>query len=392
MSDPILKAPFPWFGGKSRVAGTVWSRFGDVPNYVEPFYGSGAVLLGRPHPPGIETVNDADCYLSNFWRALQKDPAGVAKWADWPVNEADLHARHLWLVQRDKFRERMKTNPYHFDSKIAGWWVWGISQWIGGGWCSKPSWRGRYGAGAPRGIWRKRPIMKRSGAGVHRAREPWKARPNLTKRDREYGGRHRANGEPRRGRPDVKHSGVHASGRLQTLIEYFEDLATRLRKVRVCCGDWKRVLRPSPTFHIGLTAVFLDPPYSASADRDPDLYACEDDSVAHAVREWAIANGGNDKLRIALCGYEGEHDMPADWEYVAWKTSGGYAVRAEGRGKQNAHRERIWFSPHCLKDTQPDLFNTLPPAGTPGTLSESPLPVIADQDQDDAQAGGNSIS
>lgn len=50
-----LKAPFPWFGGKSRVASIVWERFGDVPNYVEPFFGSGAVLLGRPHPPRTVT-------------------------------------------------------------------------------------------------------------------------------------------------------------------------------------------------------------------------------------------------------------------------------------------------------------------------------------------------
>ena len=59
-----LKAPFPYFGGKSRVADIVWSRFGDVRNYVEPFFGSGAVLLARPpeHFEGdtqrIETAND----------------------------------------------------------------------------------------------------------------------------------------------------------------------------------------------------------------------------------------------------------------------------------------------------------------------------------------------
>jgi DNA adenine methylase len=41
-----LRAPFPWFGGKSRAAHLVWAAFGDVPNYVEPFFGSGAVLLG----------------------------------------------------------------------------------------------------------------------------------------------------------------------------------------------------------------------------------------------------------------------------------------------------------------------------------------------------------
>jgi DNA adenine methylase len=94
-----LKAPFPWFGGKSMVADVVWRAFGDVRNYVEPFFGSGAVLLGRPLPfEGIETVNDFDGLLANFWRAVKGDPEAVAKWADWPVNENDLHARHSWLV------------------------------------------------------------------------------------------------------------------------------------------------------------------------------------------------------------------------------------------------------------------------------------------------------
>jgi DNA adenine methylase len=32
-----LRAPFPWVGGKSRVAAAVWQRFGDVPRYFEPF-------------------------------------------------------------------------------------------------------------------------------------------------------------------------------------------------------------------------------------------------------------------------------------------------------------------------------------------------------------------
>jgi site-specific DNA-adenine methylase len=47
-----LKAPFPWFGGKSKVAPIVWERFGDVQNYVEPFFGSGAGGA-VPMQPGI---------------------------------------------------------------------------------------------------------------------------------------------------------------------------------------------------------------------------------------------------------------------------------------------------------------------------------------------------
>ena len=86
-----VKAPFPYFGGKSRIAGAVWERFGDVPNFVEPFFGSGAVLLSRPQPfAGSETVNDLDGMIANYWRATQADPDAVAQWADWPVNENDL--------------------------------------------------------------------------------------------------------------------------------------------------------------------------------------------------------------------------------------------------------------------------------------------------------------
>lgn len=48
--DCSFVAPFPWFGGKSQVASIVWDRFGDVLNYIEPFFGSGAVLLGRLWP------------------------------------------------------------------------------------------------------------------------------------------------------------------------------------------------------------------------------------------------------------------------------------------------------------------------------------------------------
>src|SRR5204862_469557 len=100
-----------------------------------PFFGSGAVLLSCPHPGHTETVNDADGLLANFWRALQHAPDEVAHYADWPVNEADLHARHRWLVDRRSMVEELMADPDWYDAQTAGWWVWGISQWIGTGWC-----------------------------------------------------------------------------------------------------------------------------------------------------------------------------------------------------------------------------------------------------------------
>jgi DNA adenine methylase len=322
-----LKAPFPWFGGKSRVAELVWDRFGDVPNYVEPFFGSGAVLLGRPHEAHTETVNDLDCMVANFWRALQNDPDAVAYYADSPVNEADQHARHLWLVSQEEFREKMKTDPFFFDPRIAGWWVWGQCVWIGSGWCSvQLPHLGNAGTGvhrklphlgdAGRGVNRQLPHLGNAGTGVHRK---------------------------------LPHLGDAGRG---NLYEYMNRLAARLRGVRVACGEWDRICGPSVTFKHGVTGVFLDPPYADTAERQENLYATDSTDVAHGVREWAIENGDNSELRIALCGYEGEHTMPSTWECVAWKSRGGYGSQGSGVGRENAERERIWFSPHCLGVTQ----------------------------------------
>jgi len=358
----MLKAPFPWFGGKSRVAHLVWERFGNVPNYVEPFAGSLAVLLARPHTPKTETVNDKDCYLSNFWRALQADPEAVAHWADWPVNEADLHARHRWLVNQVDFQERMKTDPDFFDAKVAGWWVWGLCQWIGSGWCERPDWEGRTNAGRRgRGILaRKIPHLKDDGRGIHRKR-PMCSGDNAGKGVN----RLELTTEKRPMLSGHGHGvGVH-SDRCENLIAYFNALADRLRNIRVCCGDWDRVLGPSVTTCHGVTGVFLDPPYdmrivsdehsgrdgAAPTDR---LYANHDNDVSKAVREWAVANADNPQFRIALCGYEGEHVMPRTWDCVPWKAHGGYGAR--NSEYENNARERIWFSPHCLGRRQPNLF------------------------------------
>lgn len=291
----IVDAPFSYFGGKRKVAPEVWARFGDVQNYVEPFFGSGAVLFGRPTAPGTETVNDVDGYVANFWRAVQHAPDDTAEHADWPVNENDLHARHVWLVaQRETLRQRLEGDPDFYDAKIAGWWVWGLCCWIGGVFCS--------GQG---------PWHSVDGKLVHLGNDGWGVKRQLV---------HLGNGGQGVNRPGVR------------LRPWFAAIAARLTRVRVCSGDWSRVCGPSVTFTHGLTGVFLDPPYADNTA----VYRVDSESVAHEVREWCVANGDNPLLRIALCGYEGEHEMPATWTVHAWNAGGGFA------------RERIWFSPACL--------------------------------------------
>lgn len=313
-----FQAPFPWFGGKRRVAPIVWERFGSVSNYCEPFFGSGAVLLGRPDwTPGMtETGNDLDGFLANFWRSVTYAPDETARYADWPVNENDLHARHAWLKpRRAELSARLEGDPDYYDAKLAGWWVWGICSWIGHGWCDD-------GVSGP---W-----VVEDGELVFRPGEKGNNRPI-----------------PHVGRGQgINRQLPRLGNRGEFIQEWFRALSGRLRGVRVCCGDWRRILGPTPTEKFGLTAIFLDPPYS-SEDRDPKVYAEESLSVAHDVREWALEHGDNPLLRIALCGYEGEHDMPDSWECVPWKTGGGYASQGSN-GSVNANKERIWFSPACL--------------------------------------------
>jgi len=332
-----LKAPFPWFGGKSRVAAEVWARFGEVKNYVEPFAGSLAVLLGRPHAPGIETVNDLDGYVANFWRAMTKDPEAVAAFADWPVNECDLHARHIWLVnQKERFVPRLMGDPDFYDAKIAGWWVWGLCSWIGGGWCSGDGpWVSVDGE-----------LVKREGAGVHRKR------PHLGN----------AGQGINRQRPHLGNARGSDSRRY-----WIECLTDRLSGVRVVCGDWTRVCGGNWQDKIGICGMFFDPPYGV-ADRDTSVYHHDSTTVAADVMEWVRARGNNPRYRIVLAGYEEYMSLVDEhgWSCENWKAQGGYAgtQRKEGStaiGKDNAKREMLYYSPHCLGAADPadgGLFST----------------------------------
>jgi hypothetical protein len=417
-----LKAPFPAFGGKAKVAGLVWSRLGDVANYIEPFCRSAAVLLARPHEPRVETINDLDCYVANFWRAVQRDPEAVALHADWPVNEADLHARHRWLVLSEAaagWRDRMRADPDYFDAKIAGWWVWGACCWIGGGWCdvghrsatTEP--RPNFGPdGRGNGITRfadgRRPALSDDGEGVARriklqvpdlsgdcgaagrgihasagpqnhALEP--RMPELhtargvAKRPRLSGwsgtGVQKVNGDNNRPQLTDQYArgrGVHGNDdagtcadRREWLVDWMLRLADRLRVVRVCCGQWRRVCDShSVTTRLGVTGLFLDPPYrtkldDGSSNRNGEIYATDRagdvDQVVDDVIAYCVERGADRQMRIAACSLEGEGYEVLEghgWRCVAWRTAGGYGNRARGKNR-NRDRERIWFSPYCLE-------------------------------------------
>ena len=385
----LQKAPFPWFGGKSKAAPTVWALLGDVPHYVEPFAGSLAVLLNRPHPcnrPYVsETVNDMDGLLVNAWRAIQWHPEETAAHASWPVSENDKHARQIALVRwrEDRLAEMLAGSPKWCDPEMAGWWLWGVCCQIGafaagGSWTADDAGRivkidrKAEGRGEP-GVRRDLPHLTSNGMGVNRpgTREPGVVRdlPHLS-----------SNGMGVN-RPGTREPGVLSDldgnefhpMTMPELVRWFQWLSARLRHVRILNGDWARAVTTgaSKTLSVrqgkGPVGVFLDPPYADTAERSTGLYGVEDEQVAHKVKEWCLAHSDDPERRIVLAGYDGEHDtalVDAGWTEHEWFTAGhltgGYGQGSDGGGQQ--HRERLWSSPHCVTvttvdtDAQLDLF------------------------------------
>ena len=389
MLTKLFKTPWPWAGGKSDAAPAVWEALGDVDHYVEPFAGSLAVLLRRPHEANrtyhSETVNDLDGLLCNAWRAIQHSPDATAEAASWPVCEADLHARHLALVRwrEERNLERLMADPHWHDPTMAGWWMWGQSAWIGSGWCSGT---GPWIVGADgriekrkgaRGVNRKIPHLGDDGQGVSR---PQMREPGVSRQIPFMGNDGRGVSRPQMREPGVSRQlphlgndgrGVnHANARepgvgeepdyhpmtMPELRRWMRFLSARLRHVRILNGDWQRamtsgVLQNLPVRQGGVCGAFLDPPYSNDV-RTADVYAHDDGDVANAVRAWCEENGANPRYRIVLAGFDTEHTSleRQGWRAVEWYRAGFLKGGMANVGKTGTqqHRERLWLSPHCL--------------------------------------------
>ena len=308
----MLTAPFPYFGGKRSIATEIWSRFGRVKQYIEPFCGSAAILLAAPKPASLEVICDQNFYVANFWRATKHQPEAVAHWADYPVSHIDQSARHRWLLdpaRTAELRDALLDADWPGDAKIAGWWLWGQCSWIGSGWCEIGQVPHAGNAGMGVQAIGKIPHASDAGRGVQ------------------------AIGK-------IPHaSDAGRGGTFSVASTWLANLARRLERVRVQHGDWSRSLN----HHYGgtSTAVFLDPPYREYEA----LYGCA--GVADDVETWARDHG---ELRIALCGHRGDYRLPG-WDEWTWSRG-----RLTYGGAKTTNRECVWFSPACESRKQTELF------------------------------------
>lgn len=73
-----MKAVAKYPGSKWSLAGWIIGHFPEHHSYLEPFFGSGAVLFNKPRS-NIETVNDLDGNVVNLFEWIRKDPERLAR-------------------------------------------------------------------------------------------------------------------------------------------------------------------------------------------------------------------------------------------------------------------------------------------------------------------------
>lgn len=93
-----MGALIPYFGGKSRLAKTIISKFPEHQCYVEVFAGAANVFFSK-EAKGTEVINDLDRDLITLYRTVKHHPE-------------ELHRQFKYaLVSRDEFSRLMQVNP-----------------------------------------------------------------------------------------------------------------------------------------------------------------------------------------------------------------------------------------------------------------------------------------
>ena len=306
-----------YFGGKSKIAPIIWDLLGNPAHYLEPFAGSCAVLLGRPGWDKLpinfaETINDKDCTIANVWRALKYDPDGTADYADDIVCHVDLIAKKKYINNNYySLAEKMKLDPEYFDIKIAGYYIWAASCWIGAG-LVRPT---------------QIPHLGQNGKGINAQI------PHLTS------------------------NGMGINAQRENLNSWFENLSKRLRKVRIVNGDYKQILGGDWQGHSWNTVgIYFDPPYSDKANRGKKIYTEDSLDIAHEVREYCIKYAKKG-FRIVLSGYFDEHQelLENGFKILQWSTQGGYGNTSQDKdvlsaGQKNRKLECL-FHVNCINES-----------------------------------------
>ena len=304
------RSPFPWFGGKQRMADRVIDLFPPHDVYVEVFGGGGSVLLSKAAAT-LDVYNDADDGLVTFFRALRDQADELV-----PLLELTPYSRSEWQRCRETWRDEGLE-----DVERARRWFVVASQSFGGMVA-----RGREGWGG---------TLRAAGGPAG-----WK------------GDRH-PNGERHHGRGwgGERLGRMHLSRAASTAnrVDHIWRFVERMRQVQIENLDWRACL---DRYDHPATLFYLDPPYVPATRRaggyDHELTAedhCELVERVLGLQGVAIVSGYDHPTYEPLVTGGGftRHD------FGVWSTA--------GQRSSNTDRDRrvevLWASPRAA---EPNLF------------------------------------
>lgn len=97
-----MKAIAKYPGSKWQLAKWIISCFPEHHSYLEPFFGSGAVLFNKPRSH-IETVNDLDGNVVNLFECIREDPERLARDICLTPYSREVYEKAFQEEPRDRF-------------------------------------------------------------------------------------------------------------------------------------------------------------------------------------------------------------------------------------------------------------------------------------------------
>lgn len=98
----MMKAVVKYPGSKWSLARWIISFFPEHHSYLEPFFGSGAVLFNKPRSH-IETVNDLDNNVVNLFECIREDPGKLARMVYMTPYARDVYEKAFEETPENKF-------------------------------------------------------------------------------------------------------------------------------------------------------------------------------------------------------------------------------------------------------------------------------------------------
>lgn len=104
-----IKSPVSWVGNKSPILHILYALFPlDYNRYIEPFGGSGSVLLGKPKPDKFEVFNDYNQNLINLFRCMRDRPLAFIR----ELGFLTLNARDDFKVLKQFFKKEEFSDEF----------------------------------------------------------------------------------------------------------------------------------------------------------------------------------------------------------------------------------------------------------------------------------------